>query len=91
VRRVVEDPFTEEPSTRPLLVRPPVSRDELAAADYARIAAAVERGDAAGVLFSYGLALPDVPRLTRTWTERGAADPAFAQAFAEKLEEARRR
>ena len=91
VHRSTEDPFTEEPSTRPLLVRPPARREELGAVDHARIAVAVERGDAARVLFGYGLTMPDLPRLQRTRTERCAADSGFAQAFARELIEARRR
>jgi hypothetical protein len=91
VRRLIEDPFTEEPSTRPLLVNAIPPPDELGAADYARVAVAVERGEAASALFLYGLAVPDLPRLTRAWTERSAADPGFAQAFARALAEARRR
>jgi hypothetical protein len=78
----------EEPSTRPLLR--PEPRRELGAADYARIAVAVERGDAAQALFQYGLGLPDLPRLQRTWSERSAADPAFASAFNAAIAAARR-
>ncbi|MFT3764325.1 MAG: DUF2169 domain-containing protein [Minicystis sp.] len=85
----IEDPLSDEPLTSPALVRPdaiPV----LDVSDYARIAAAVERGDAARVLFGYGLTMPDLPRLTRVWTERVAADPGFAEAFARELAAARR-
>jgi hypothetical protein len=58
--------------------------------DYARIAVAAERGDAARALLLYGLAMPDLPRLQREWRERSAADPGFAQAFAAAVAEARR-
>lgn len=91
VRRPTEDPFNEEPSTRPLLARPPAPRQDLGPVDYARIAVAIERGDAAAILFEYGLTLPDLPRLQRAWTERRAADRGFAQAFEREIEEARRR
>lgn len=90
-RPVIEDSLTEEPSTSPLLERPPTAPAVLGAPDYARIAAAMERGDAARILFEYGLSLPDLPRLTREWTERGASDPGFAAAFAHALSTARRR
>jgi hypothetical protein len=90
VRRfLVEDPYTEEPSTKPVLVRP-TPPSELEAADYARIAVAVERGDAARVLFRYGLALADLPRLQRAWSDRAAADPDFGRALVAAVEAARR-
>lgn len=90
-RAVIEDSLTEEPSTSPLLERPPAAPAVLGAPDYARIAAAMERGDAARILFEYGLSLPDLPKLTREWTERGASDPGFAASFAHALSTARRR
>lgn len=91
-RRIpIEDPFTEEPSTKRFQDDRPLPRTDLAAIDYARIAAAVERGDAGRVLFGYGLSLEDLPGLTRAWTERGAADPTFAGAFQRELASARRR
>jgi hypothetical protein len=89
--RGIEDPLSEEPSTRPVLQGPPAPRTTLTIADFARIAAAAERGDAARVLFEYGLGLPDLPRITRTWTERSAVDATFARTFARELEAARAR
>ena len=86
---LIEDPRTDEPSTKPML-HYPAPRGDLDAADYARIAVAVERGDAARALFRYGLALVDLPRLQRTWTERAQADPAFGRALAAAVEAARR-
>lgn len=88
-RFLIEDPRTDEPSTKPMLQHPAPRRD-LDAGDYARIAVAVERGDAARALFRYGLALVDLPRLQRTWTERATADPAFARALAAAVQAARR-
>jgi hypothetical protein len=84
--RRIEDPHTDE-LTKPRL---PTAQITLDVASFARIAAAVERGDAAGALFDYGLTPADLPRLTREWTERSAADPAFAEAFARALAAARR-
>jgi hypothetical protein len=78
----------DEPSTRPVLMAP--RQADLGAADYARIAVAVERGDAARTLFDYGLTLPDLPRVQRAWSERSAADPTFAHAFASAIATARR-
>jgi hypothetical protein len=90
-RIAIEDPFTDEPSTAKFDggARPP--RRDLTPADYARIAAAVERGDAGRVLFAYGLTLDDLPGLTRMWTDRRASDPAFEGAFAQELAASRRR
>jgi hypothetical protein len=88
-RFLIEDPRTDEPSTKPMLERPP-TRSDLDAADYARIAVAVERGDAARVLFRYGLTLVDLPRLQRTWTERATVDAAFGRALAAAVQAARR-
>jgi len=84
------DTLVDEPSTRPMLVRPkpPATMDAL---DYARIAAAAERGEAADALYFYGLAERDLPRLEREWRERSLADPAFAEAFANAVAERRRR
>ena len=84
VRRV-----DDEPQTRPALQTPP-ARTSLAPADHARIAVAVERGDAARALFHYGLALPDLPLVQRSCAERSAADPEFARAFVEAVAVARR-
>jgi hypothetical protein len=90
VRHVIEDPFTEEPSTRQVQRAVPLAPPpELEAADYARIAVASERGEAARVLFRYGLTMPDMPRLQRAWTERAATDPAFADAFSAAVQAAR--
>jgi hypothetical protein len=82
------DTLVDEPSTRPMLVRPkpPATMDAL---DYARIAAAAERGEAADALYFYGLTVPDLPRLEREWRERSLADPAFAEAFAKAVAERR--
>jgi hypothetical protein len=88
-RRKVDDTLQDEPSTRPILTRP-LPKGELQAGDYARIAVAVERGDVAPALFQYGLTLPDLPRVQRTWTERSASDAVFAAAFARAITEARR-
>lgn len=90
-RRIIEDPYTDEPSTSRFRAEPTGPRPELRAVDYAQIAAAVERGDAGRVLFGYGLSLDDLPRVARVWTERGAQDPSFASAFARELAAARRR
>ena len=91
-RRIsIEDPFTEEPSTARFEGEPLVVKRDLSPADYARIAAAVERGDAGRVLFGYGLSLDDLPGLTRLWTDRRAADPTFEGAFARELAASRRR
>jgi hypothetical protein len=80
----------DEVKTKPALKVPVPVRGALGAADYARIAVAAERGEPARVLFRYGLALPDLPRLRREWTEKSAADVAFAKAFIEALEVERR-
>jgi len=83
----------EEPKTRPAVPRPPGAPAPLAgmgAADYARIAVAVERGDAARALYPYGLGLPDLPAVQRAYSERSASDAAFAQAFAQAVALARR-
>jgi hypothetical protein len=80
----------DEPSTFRFSEAPPAPQHhELGPADYARIAAAVERGDAARVLFAYRLTLPDLPNLQRIWSERCAADAAFAASFQVALAEAR--
>jgi hypothetical protein len=79
----------EELSTHPMLQHPE-RRNELGIEDLARIAVAAERGEAANMLFRYGLAMPDLPALERTWNERSASDPAFAQAFAAAVIVARR-
>jgi hypothetical protein len=79
----------DEPSTRPLPARPR-ARADLGAIDYARIAVAAERGQAAAVLVDYGLSLDDLPLLRRTWSEERATSPAFAAAFAEAVAAARR-
>ena len=89
VRFLIEDPRTDEPSTKPSFERP-APRGDLEAVDYARIAVAVERGDAARALFRYGLTMADLPRLQRAWTERAAADPAFGRALTAAVEAARR-
>ncbi|APR77476.1 putative exported protein [Minicystis rosea] len=86
----IEDPLSEEPATSPAFARVDAVTSLLGAADYARIAASIERNDAARVLFGYGLTLPDLPRLTRMWTDRVAADPSFAETFARELASARR-
>jgi hypothetical protein len=88
--RSLDDGLGDDPSTRPLLVRPPTPA-ALAAGDYARIAVATERGDAARALFQYGLGLPDLPRLQRECSARNATDPVFAQAFMQAVTEARAR
>lgn len=89
--RRLHDAITDEPSTRPAMERPPaVSSLDLGVADFARIAVAVERGDAGRVLFGYRLTLGDLPRLQRTWSERCAADPSFAALFAAEVADARR-
>ncbi len=89
--RVLDEPSSlDEPLTNPLLSVTP-RRVELRAADYARIAAAAEAGTAASVLFDYGLGLQELPGLTRAWTERAGADPAFAADFARELEASRLR
>jgi hypothetical protein len=89
VRFLIEDPRTDEPSTKPSFERP-APRGDLEAVDYARIAVAVERGDAARALFRYGLTMEDLPRLERAWTERATVDPAFGYALAEAVQAARR-
>ncbi len=88
-RRRLDDGLGDEPSTRPLLVRP-ATPATFGPPDYARIAVAAERGQAASALFLYGLAVPDLPRLQAEWRERSAADPGFAEAFARAVAEARR-
>ena len=89
-RRIDDSISTDEPSTKPMIQGPPSQPRELGVADYARIAVAVERGDAARALFDYGLTLPDLPGVQRAWSERNAADPSFAQAFAQAVATARR-
>jgi hypothetical protein len=84
----VEDAL-DEPLTMRALQYPPAPAS-LSAADYARIALATERGEAARALFDYGLSLPDLARVQRDWFERNAGDPVFAQAFAAAIEAARR-
>jgi hypothetical protein len=88
-RRALEDPLgPEDAETAPTLTRAEAAFLEVA--DYARIAAAVERGEAARVLQGYGLTMPDLGRLTKIWTDRISGDPAFAERFARELAAARR-
>lgn len=86
-----EDSNADGPTTAPMLARPGPPPGGLQVSDYARIAAAMERGEAARALFDYGLTMPDLPAVTRAWSERIAVDPAFAEAFARELSAARRR
>jgi hypothetical protein len=83
---------TDEPSTSPMIPVAAIAegKGELGALDYARIAVAVERGEAARALSDYGLALGDLPRIQRVWSDRSAADPSFAAAFAQAVAAARR-
>jgi hypothetical protein len=91
----IEDPKTleridvrrlgDEPRTRPASLRAP-----LGVGDRARIAVAIERGDAAAVMLDYGMAPADLLRLQRAWEAECAADPAFAAKFAAEVAAARR-
>jgi hypothetical protein len=91
-RKIGTAAVADEPSTAPRIPLAGLAevKGELGAADYARIAVAVERGEAARVLSDYGLGLPDLPRLQRVWTTRSVMDPLFAEAFAQAVAKARR-
>lgn len=100
IRVATDDTFTEPMDVRRFAAlhdaaiayeaRAAGARAPLAIADYARLAVAIERGEAAPALAEYGYGLADLPEIQRSWSIRLAGDAALASAFNAAVEAARR-